>query len=803
MRVEPTPSVVVVKDAGPGITWQWQLNDPQSRRDPPGTMFRIGRDQRRAVVARLLGDGRTVAAARGARRLRSDVATALRCLGLGDLAVSRELLHAPVTLELEPVAIETPAPALDDAVRAAVERLDRLGPGPVPADADRYFVVQACLLAHSISVALPRAIGDALDRADEPARHGVTVTANGPDEVVLRLALDRPERLACRVAEIRRAPAGVSMVPVQDVLTWTPEPPDGALALSAAGPGFDAGGDRAPATDAAGSAPEPALLHWNTRLRDGDRVVDALVIGRVSVLETWLGPDVAAGALLDTSVPAELVPDGTTVTFAIACSRPVLRPAAGGPGVARDSATATITGGATPVVGVEVVPDHAGDLTFVLSLYTGGALRVRSQLVVPVASATEAPGAIASVGGPALAPQALTGRDAAVRLEIDDGGRLEVDVAPLHWGPAPPAQPLDELAATAVGVRRQLVELSKAYRAKPGAGPFALDQPADALLAFARLGAELHGAFFGFPDDADVDAGLRQAGKLIAGCPGGRMQIVAANLPFPWAVLYDGRYLDPDHRLETAADVDLSRFWGARFQIDRAVDAHLDGTWPPRPGDPVRAQLCLNPHLDAELSVHVIGAEQQIFDRREVVPLPAITDNAGLRAFLQQPSRPMDLLYLFCHASAAETMNAMFFRPQKAPDVQASLMLDAESSPRGALTVSELRELRRRPLDGQPLIVFNACGSAAGDRAFQSKFLTLFVGTWRARGLIGTDWVVNPVFADAFGRRLIQHLLDDRLPVANALAAVTNEALAAGNPYGFVYALYARPDFAFFPGGMP
>src|SRR5689334_16341644 len=87
MRVEPTPSVVL-EDAGPGITRKWQLNDPLTRRDPPGTMFRIGRGQRRAVVARLPGGGSTVAAARGTRRLRSDVAAALRCLGLGDLAVS-------------------------------------------------------------------------------------------------------------------------------------------------------------------------------------------------------------------------------------------------------------------------------------------------------------------------------------------------------------------------------------------------------------------------------------------------------------------------------------------------------------------------------------------------------------------------------------------------------------------------------------------------------------------------------------------------------------------------------------------
>ena len=163
----------------------------------------------------------------------------------------------------------------------------------------------------------------------------------------------------------------------------------------------------------------------------------------------------------------------------------------------------------------------------------------------------------------------------------------------------------------------------------------------------------------------------------------------------------------------------------------------------------------------------------------------------------------MDLLYLFCHANAAETVNAASFRPYVKPEVQAYLMLDASDAPRGPLQVGQLRDISCDPIPGRPLVVFNACGSAAGDRAYQSEFLTLFVDTYRARGFIGTDWTVNAVFADAFGQRLIRRLLDDHLPVAEALAAVGREALAVGNPFAFIYALYARPDLTLLPGAAP
>jgi hypothetical protein len=834
-----------------------QLGDPQSSGDRPGTIFRIRPDRRREVVMRVPVGLRKDDAPRGSLRLRSDVEALSRCLGLPEMPVKRGGPRAPVTVTLEPIAFESADDELEGAVCGAVDDLDLDGP-------DRYFVVRGCHLASQLSAALPQADGDALalgaTRFDK-----ITVIPAGRDIVQLRFGLDRPERLAFSVAEIRRTRTGVTLTPVTEVLSWSSDQPSGLARVASeikgewlkpGGPAPTANGtgsearvadatpkgawsfgmpgaeslvvplptaervrpsghgmpgaeslivplptaERVRASETAGSpaATEEALVHWNTRLRDGDRTVKTLAVGRASVLETWLGPEGDPGALLDSSIPADLVPDGTAVTFVIVCSAPVLRPPGGGAPTARYTAVVTVAAGATPPVKVEVVPDRAGELTLELSLYTGGALRVRSRLAVAVASTAEpAAAGVAQASGSAVALRALVGPAAAVRLEINGAGQLEVDVAPFHWGPGSTWKGLDPLALAAICARSQLVELSDAYRAGPAAdGPFALADGAATMLAFAKIGAELHKAFFGRPHDASVDDKLRQIGELIATCPGGRMQIVAGSLPFPWAVMYDGLYRDPHQTLETAADVDPSRFWGARFQIDRAVEAHLDGTWPPRLGDPVRAQLCLNTHLDPA----VVAAEQQIFDRSRVTKLPAIDSNAGLCAFFRHPPDAVDLLYLFCHANAAETVNAASFRPYVKPEVQAYLMLDASGAPPGPLQVGQLRDISCEPIPGRPLVVFNACGSAAGDRAYQSEFLTLFVDTYRARGFIGTDWTVNAGFADAFGRRLIQRLLDDHLPVAEALAAVGREALAAGNPFAFIYALYARPDLTLLPG---
>jgi hypothetical protein len=812
------------------------LHDPSLSPDVarPGAIFRIAPDGQWRWLAQLPVDWRTDTAARR-HHVPAELSAIAQCVGLWSVPGTGEVSGTlPVTIEV--MATET-AIGLEDAVWTVADRIDLDGPG-------RCIVIVTCLLVRDLSVVLPRDTGN----------------------VTLRLSLDQPRRLMLGIAELQRTAGGVTLLPVREVLSWLREPaemprpaagaprglegasrgleaasrglecaPRGLEETVRAGLAFEAadldlgesaapGAQAAPrakatpcdgAADHAAAGAEPSVdatpapddeVQWHTRLCDGDRAVKALTVGRTFALETWLGREVDPGSLgASIAIARDLVPDGTAVTFVIACSAPVLRPAGSAAAVARYTETVALTAGATPRVKVPIVPEEIGELAIVISLQTDRALRLRSRFVVPVAASAPslaAPVAAPPAPGTPVALRALVGRPAAIRLEVDRSGQLEVDVGALHWGPGAIAHELDALAGTAVEVRRELVNRAEAYRQRLAAGPFGLEDAGKTMLEFAKQGARLHEAFFGRHGDTHVDLRLQQVAELIARCPGGRMQIVAGSVPFPWEVVYDARYLDRSKPLATAADVDPNGFWGARFQIDRAVDAHLDGSWPPPPGAPVRAQLCLNPQLDPA----VVTKEESIFVRRRapVEPLHAIRSNGELCAFVHDPpAGGVDLLYLFCHAHAAETVTVTSFKPQLAAETHAWLTLDGSDAADSPLHVSELLDASCKPLPGQPLVVFNACGSAAGDRAFQSAFLTLFVDTYRARGFIGTDWSVNQVFADAFGRRLIELLLDERLAVADALARVRAEALSAGNPFAFSYALYACPDLTLFPGAKP
>ncbi|HVV86674.1 MAG TPA: CHAT domain-containing protein, partial [Kofleriaceae bacterium] len=210
---------------------------------------------------------------------------------------------------------------------------------------------------------------------------------------------------------------------------------------------------------------------------------------------------------------------------------------------------------------------------------------------------------------------------------------------------------------------------------------------------------------------------------------------------------------------------------------------------------PVRVQACVHAGLDAEqgaLGVQVVERQRRLFaDLPGVTPLPRIERAADLVAFLAaKPPPTCDLLYAFCHATAAATRDALFSFTTDAPDDQATLVVERGQP----VTVATMRTLRRAPLPDRPLVFLNACASAAGDEAFQAPLLEQFLDRWQAIGVIGTDWEVPTMFADAFAHQLLGYFLRDRLPLGEAFARATRDAVDAGNPFALVYALYAPPE---------
>jgi hypothetical protein len=397
--------------------------------------------------------------------------------------------------------------------------------------------------------------------------------------------------------------------------------------------------------------------------------------------------------------------------------------------------------------------------------------------IAPDAAAPEVPPPAAPMR---VAPAAVNGPGAELRLELTDADEIVVATAAKREPPRRPARDQDILAGAAIRARASLVALSHRYRPDPAAPPFGILDADKLCLDMAAIGAELHEAFFGHPDANNVDADLKRIAKAIADTPApARLQIGAAYQPFPWAVLYDGVYRGKD-----PASVDLASFWGHRFHIDRAIVGHVSAAHAPVIRTPVRVQPCRNRTLET--------TPHDPFPRQTTVVRPSIESGNAFRDYLKTQPSPCDLLYVFCHASAAVTRDALFTFAPDAPETQAKLIF--EPPPAEPVDVQTMRKLRRTPLADRPLVFLNACSTAAGDEAFQGQFLEQFLDAWSAGGLIGTDWDVPQAFAEAFATRMLGYFLAGGITLGDAFARTTRDAFAQRNPFALVYAMYAAPD---------
>lgn len=578
------------------------------------------------------------------------------------------------------------------------------------------------------------------------------------------------------------------------------------------------GEDRSWAADAAEHVAKP--VHWNTRVLDGERALDELfvTVGRAYTIETGLDPAPLPGALATSTIAPAGLPDGTKVMFEVSCPQPILRghgDAAGEP-VARVSYTGTYEAatGRCPPARFGLVPAARGRITLTLNVVTDNAIRASTLLTLQAELEASQPGISSALGAapspaPAPAPQpiavssaALTGPPAQLRFELTATNQIVVSDGVVTEKPRDPSARWGVLIGEAIRARAALVELSHAYRrADAPASELALADAPALRLRMAKIGAALHKAFFGKPGDRVTDLDVQNLAKAIADTPApgaaARLQIVAAFQPFPWAVFYDGAYRGKP-LTDDPASVDLSCFWGHRFRIDRMIMGHVSAARAPTLPAPVRVQACLNRHLDDEpaakaLGVKVVARQRALFDGLPGVAVqPRIESTDGFVAFLKSATAACDLLYVFCHATAAVTKDELFTYSDKAPDTQAKLIFDPP--PAAPVDVRAMQDAREPPLSDRPLVFLNACSSAAGDELFQSPMLEQFLERWGAIGVVGTDWEVPTVFADAFAHRLLDHFLRGSKPLGEAFWLASHEAFAEGNPFPLVYALYARPD---------
>jgi hypothetical protein len=253
------------------------------------------------------------------------------------------------------------------------------------------------------------------------------------------------------------------------------------------------------------------------------------------------------------------------------------------------------------------------------------------------------------------------------------------------------------------------------------------------------------------------------------------LQIHASLYPLPWGLLYD-RSDDGGEDLKTADDVDTEGFWGRRFDLYRSV---IGVDREPQRG----VRRWVKPVIGAfvprgeEQREFLDGLRSQAADEMLVVQETSGTASE-LRTWVTSGD-DSDLLYLFCHAS-----------PQKLDTTGSSLGFGDEETEALQAKLEELDRWWGSARPTNPIVFLNACSSGQQDLIYGAPFVEFFTEKWEAQAFVGTDWPINPSFADVFGRQVLMELLERRVSIRAAVRSVSDEAAADSNFFPLIYAIY-------------
>jgi hypothetical protein len=286
----------------------------------------------------------------------------------------------------------------------------------------------------------------------------------------------------------------------------------------------------------------------------------------------------------------------------------------------------------------------------------------------------------------------------------------------------------------------------------------------------------------------------------------------AAELVFPWAVLY------PRELPEAPATPDPEGFWGLRYVIEQRIAGH--GLRPPAavpPGATRRFVLGTWSRF-ANAAEHVRLMRELVARAGPALEFEALESAPKLRQLLTEPP-PLDIVYVYGHgharrltgdgranddreafwdalpaelkeSAAAKALQERLADPEYVPD-RTWLHLTT-----GRLDLSDL-DRKIRQLSGTPLVVLNTCESIQMTSSLRQSFAHFFLSR-RAQTVIGTECTMTTAFADPFGRRLLEHVLEG-VPVGAALLRTRREMLERRNPLGLAYSLYGSAELTLVP----
>jgi hypothetical protein len=327
------------------------------------------------------------------------------------------------------------------------------------------------------------------------------------------------------------------------------------------------------------------------------------------------------------------------------------------------------------------------------------------------------------------------------------------------------------------------------------------------LIYLARRGVEFYAAIAG--DIAGAGGRKqRQLRQLLR--PAGRIQIATkenARLLVPSAIIYDYKLdanlpedqytlcdafvaaLQDDKPLADTAcfqgkcphadeltTVCPSGFWGFRHEIGLPVSVEPGQDAPvtiPMPdGRPqLILSICTDPNFvlrDAHLQhLHQFGLEWQLADTRdETLSLLKTADS--------------QVIYFYCHGGEAD---------------EVPYILVGDPRTETGITADNLNayDIYWEPPRPQPLVFINGCHTTALEPDKALDFVTGFVRTSEAAGVVGTEITIFEAIAVAFAEECLRRFVIEQEPLGTAVRQARLNMLKQMNPLGLVYIPYAMP----------
>jgi hypothetical protein len=309
----------------------------------------------------------------------------------------------------------------------------------------------------------------------------------------------------------------------------------------------------------------------------------------------------------------------------------------------------------------------------------------------------------------------------------------------------------------------------------------------ESLAALVRAGALMFRTLF-FGSKATEE--LKQLGRAlqhVAARNGPLWVETVADSPIvPWHLLAfpdaaDPAAADPSHILGLRHRITYMPMRKSTRRPSLARSLRTDG-------GPLRVVLAVNRDIDQHGGTRrdLVDSQVAAWQQREnaaggalTVAVPAEREVLNV---LVRGTPPAELLYFFCHAY-----------PNPDPDRlgPAAVCLEFTGGHMVSLEDLLLGEPSDWELDTAPLVVLNACASVGPASSVYASFLPCLLGRG-ARGVIGTEADVPPVFAAAWAKMFFSRLLDG-VPLADAAFKTAWDLIGQyRNLLGLVYSLHCH-----------